>query len=125
MAYYLVAKELCILFFQSEPVILFLSAPVFQRDHQIDILRLSDTLHTKHRLNIYDTDSPKFDEMSCNIRCRTHQCLITDLADLNYIICHQTMTSLNQFQSGLAFTDPTLTHDQDAYTIYIHKYSVN
>ena len=63
--------------------------------------------------------------MSCNIRCRTHQCLITDLADLNYIICHQTMTSLNQFQSGLAFTDPTLTHDQDAYTIYIHKYSVN
>ena len=62
--------------------------------------------------------------MSGNIRCTSNQRRITDLLDLNYIICNQTVASLDQLQSGLRFTDTTLTHDQNTFAIYIDQYSM-
>ena len=86
MANHFVTKEFCIFFFQTEAVIFFILIPVFQSDNQIDILGLSDTLYTEQSLDIHDTDTSQLDKMSRNIRCRSDKCLITDSADLNYII---------------------------------------
>ena len=67
-----VAKELCIFLFQTKSVILFLSAPVFQCNDQIDILSFSYALYTEHGLYIHDSDTTQLDKMSCDIRCRTN-----------------------------------------------------
>ena len=125
MAYYFVAQKFRIRLFQSETIVFFFSAPVFQCDDQIDILCLPDALHTKHGLHIYDSNTTKLDKMSGDIRCRTNQRIIADLTDLYHVICYQTMSSLDQLQRCLALTDSTLSHNQYTDTIHIHKYSVN
>ena len=102
MAYYFVAQKFRIRLFQSETIVFFFSAPVFQCDDQIDILCLPDALHTKHGLHIYDSNTTKLDKMSGDIRCRTNQRIIADLTDLYHVICYQTMSSLDQLQRCLA-----------------------
>ena len=63
--------------------------------------------------------------MLCNIRRRAHQSLIAHLTDLNDIICHKTVSSLNQFKGCLALSDPALSHDQHANAVHIHKHAVD
>ena len=120
-----VSKKFCIFLLQTKSVVFFLSAPVFQSNDQIDILCFSYALYTEHRLYIHDSDTTQLDKMSCDIRCRTNQCIVTDFADLNHIIRHKTMSTLDQFKSCFALTDSTFSHDQNSDTIYVNKHSMN
>ena len=63
--------------------------------------------------------------MPCDIRCCTHQSIIADSADFYHIITDQTMTSLNQLQSCLTFTNTTFSCNQHTDTIYIHQHTMN
>ena len=125
MAYNLVSKILWIFLMKSQTVVFLISVPLLKLDNKIDRLGILNTLDTEQCFYIDDTDASKFDKMTCDIRCRTYQCLITDLADLHNIIRHQTMASLNQLQSSLALTDTALTCDQNSLAINIHQYTMN
>ena len=63
--------------------------------------------------------------MSCNIRCRSNQCLITDSANLYDIVTDKTVSTFNQFQCSFTLTDSTFTHDQHTDTVYINQHTMN
>src|SRR5699024_1468083 len=98
VAYDLVSEEFRILLLQPQTVVLFVPAPVFQRNDQIDILGLSDALHTEHGSYVHDADASQLDEVLCDIRCSSDQRFITYLADLYHVIRHKTVSSLDQLQ---------------------------
>ena len=125
MAYDFISKILCVLFMKSQTVIFFISVPLFQFNNKVYRLGIFNTLNTKQSLNINNTYTTQFNEMSCNVRRRTYQGYITDFTKFNNIITYKTMTTFDQFQSSFTLTNSTFASDQDAFTIYIHKYTVN
>ena len=110
---------------KSQTVIFFISVPLFQFNNKVYRLGIFNTLNTKQSLNINNTYTTQFNEMSCNVRRRTYQGYITDFTKFNNIITYKTMTTFDQFQSSFTLTNSTFASDQDAFTIYIHKYTVN
>ena len=110
---------------KSQTVVFLISVPLLKLDNKIDRLGILNTLDTEQCFYIDDTDASKFDKMTCDIRCRTYQCHITDLTDLDNIITDKTMASLDQLQSSLALTDTALTCDQNSLAINIHQYTMN
>ena len=121
MAHHLIAQIFVIFFFQSETVVFLLLVPVLQTNDQINILGILNTGDTEQCLHINDSDTTLFDKVFGDIRCGSNKRLITDLADLNSIICNQTMSSLDQFQRRLGLTDAALTGDQDTLAVDIHQ----
>src|SRR5699024_2044765 len=83
--------------------------------------RSSDLFHTEKSLYIYDSNTSQFNKMPGDIRSGTYQRYIADTTYLHNIIADKTMSSLNQFQSGLTLSDAALAHDQHAFTVYIHQ----
>ena len=63
--------------------------------------------------------------MSCNFRSASDQSLIADLSDLHHVVRYETVASLNELQSRFTLTDSALTHDQNAFTEYIHQNAVD
>ena len=51
--------------------------------------------------------------------------MLIDLPDLHHIIRYQTVSSANQFQSGLTLTDSAVPCDHQSFPVYIHQHSVN
>ena len=125
MAYNLISKILCIFLMQAETVIFFVSVPLFQFDNQIHRLCILNALNTKQSFDIDNTNTTKFNEMSCDIRCRAHQRHITDFTKFYNIITDKTMSSFDQFQRSLTLANSALTCDQDTFTIYIHKHTMD
>ena len=125
MAYYLVAQIFDIFFFQSQAVIIRIFLPVFQFDHQIDLLLFLDALYTIQSLYIYDANAPQFNKMPGHFRRSSDQCMFIDLADFHYIIRNQTMSAADQFQSRLAFSDSTVSCNHETLAIYIDQNPVN
>ena len=125
MAYYLISKVLCILLMQSKTIVFLVSVPLLKLDHEIDRLGILNALNTEQCFYIDDTDTTKFDKVTCDIRRRSHQCYVTDLTDFNNIITDKTMTSLDQLQGCLALTDTTLTCDQDSLAVNINQHTMN
>ena len=120
-----IAQDFLILFFQSQTIILTLTIPLFQFDDQADALTFFNTLNTIQCLNINDTDTSQLNKISCDIRRCTNQLIIVGFFDLNHIIGYKAVSSLNQFQSRLTLTDTAFAGDQDAFTEYIHKYTMD
>ena len=60
-----------------------------------------------------------------DVRCGTDQGIVTDLAKLHHVIRHQTVSTLDQFQSGLRLTDTALPRDQHALAVDIYKNAVH
>ena len=110
---------------KSKPVIFFVPIPLFKFDNKVNRLCILNTLYTKQCLDINDTDTTKFNKMTGNIRCRSDQSNVTDFTKFYDIITYKTMTTLDQFQSGLALADSALTCNQDSFTINIDKYTMN
>ena len=63
--------------------------------------------------------------MTGNIRRRAYQSDITDFTQLYNIIAYKTMSSFDQFQRSLTLANSALTCDQDTFTIYIHKHTMD
>ena len=101
MACDLIAEIIHIFLFQTKTIIFFILAPVFQTDDQIDISRILYAGNTEQCLDIDNTDTAQLDEMLCNIRSGSDQCIITYLADLYYVIRNKTMSTLDQLQCRL------------------------
>src|SRR5699024_6822123 len=76
-------------------------------------------------LNIYDANTSQLDKMTGDIRGRAHQGHITDSTDLYNIITDKAVSSFDQFQGSLAFSDADFAHDQDAFAIYVYQHSMN
>src|SRR5699024_6899510 len=119
--YNLISEEFCIFFFHSKTIIFLIPVPLFQLDHQINGLCVLYTFHTEKSLYIYDSNTSQFNKMPGDIRSGTYQRYIADTTYLHNIIADKTMSSLNQFQSGLTLSDAALAHDQHAFTVYIHQ----
>ena len=63
--------------------------------------------------------------MPGDIRRGTNNRLITDTADLNHIVADKAVAPFNQFQSGLALSNPALSHNQDTLSKHVHQDTVN
>ena len=120
MTYYLIAQIFDIFFFQSQAVIIRIFLPVFQFNNQINLLLFLDTLHTIQSLYIYDANAPQFNKMPGHFRRSSDQCMFIDLADFHHIIRYKTMSSFDQFECSLTFSDTTLTHDQKSFAVDIY-----
>ena len=85
MAHNFIAEELRILLLKTEAVILIILLPVFQLDDEVDLLLFLDALHAEERLDIDDSDTAKFNEISRDVWRRADQRVLVDLADLDHI----------------------------------------
>ena len=110
---------------KSQTIIFLISVPLLKLDNKVDRLGILNTLYTEQCFYIDDTDTTKFDKVTCDIRRRSYQRYIADLTDLNNIITDKTVATFNQLQSSLALTDSTLTSDQNSLAVNIHQYTMN
>ena len=57
-------------------------------------------------------------------RCSAHDLAVGHLAQLHGIICHQTVTALDQLDGQLAFADAAVAQNQDALAVHLHQHAV-
>ena len=89
---------------KSQTVVFFVSVPFFQFDHKVDGLGIFYTLYTKKGFYVNNTDTPKLNKVSCNIRSGAYQRHIADLSQFHHIVADKTVSPFDQFQGSLAFS---------------------
>ena len=125
MADHLVPQILRIFFLQPQPVIFLILVPVLQPDHQIDALGILDAGYAEQGLDVDDADAAQLNEMLGDVRRGADQRIVADLSDLHHIVGNQAVSSLDQLQGRLRFSDAALARDQDALAVYVHQHAVN
>ena len=125
MAYNLISQKFRILILQSQTIVFLILIPVLQLNYHVNILSILHAFYTKQRFYINNANSSQLNKMLGNIRRASHQSLIADLADLHNIICNQAVSTLNQLQGSLTFSNTALAHNQNALTKYVYQYAVN
>ena len=120
-----VAEVLDKVLLEAQAVEFLVLAPLLQLDDQIDILAVADTGDAKQSLYVNNADTPQFDQMLRDLGRGADQRVLAHLADLDHVVGHQPVASLDQFQGHLGFTDSALARDQDADAVDVDQHAVD
>ena len=110
---------------KAETIVFLVLVPVLQTDDKVDGLGVPYGRSTEQCLDIDDSDTAQLDQMFGHIGRGTDQSILADLSKLHHIICYKTMSSLDQFQRSLGFTDTAFAGDQHTLAVYVNQYAVH
>ena len=63
--------------------------------------------------------------MTCDVRRTADEGIIRYLAELNDVIRHETVSTLDELERGLRLTDTGIAHDQHTLAVYIDEHAVH
>ena len=76
-------------------------------------------------LYVNNTDTPKFNEMFCDIRGASEQSRVRNFADDDHVITDQTMSAAHKLECGFGLAYSALAHDQDAFAVNVDQNTVD